>query len=81
VTLAPGALLVEVDRHPGELAADQSRDFVLQELPDGTVRRHFELPVADLALDSAEAHFANGMLTVTITTVGREAYRRDIRGT
>lgn len=79
VSLAPGALLVEADRHPGELATDQSRDYVLHEMPHGTVRRHIGLPVADLALAAAEAHFANGMLTVSIPTVGRVEYRRNVR--
>ena len=80
VSLAPGALLVEADRHPGELATDQGRDYVLHELPHGTVRRTIELPAADLLLAAAEAHFANGMLTVSIPTAGREEYRRNVRG-
>jgi HSP20 family protein len=80
VSLAPDALLVEAERHPGTGPTEQERDFALHELPSGPVRRRLPLPAADLDLGAAAAHFANGMLTVSIPTTDRAEHRRAVRG-
>ena len=80
VTLAPDTLLVESERHAGTEPTEEGRDYLLHELPAGPVRRSFPLPTTDLALHEAEAHFSNGMLTVSIPTRARDAYRHDVRG-
>jgi HSP20 family molecular chaperone IbpA len=80
VTLAPGVLLVESERHLGTEPTEEGREYLLHELPAGTVRRSFPLPAADLALHEADAHFSNGMLTVSIPTNARDDFRRRVRG-
>jgi len=80
LTLAPGRLRVDADRHPGSVPAEAERDYQLHELPSGHVRRTFDLRTEGLALDAAEAHFANGMLTVSIPTEARAAHRQAVRG-
>ena len=69
VTLAPDQLLIEAERHLGEEnVEEEEREYLVQELPYGAIGRVIPLPNVDLALHSAEAHFANGLLIVTIPT-------------
>jgi HSP20 family molecular chaperone IbpA len=80
VTLAPDELLIEAERHPGETAVDDEREYLVRELPYGTLSRVIQLPRVELALHSAEAHFENGLLTVTIARRKRDAYVHGFRG-
>jgi HSP20 family molecular chaperone IbpA len=79
VALAPDAVLVTAQRHPGAEAAEEGRAYLVQELSAGALRRSFPLPDADLALHEAEAHFGNGLLTVSIPTASRDAERHAAR--
>ena len=80
VTLAPDQLLIEAERHPGEAIVEEEREYLMRELPYGAIGRVIPLPAVELALHSAEAHFENGLLTVTIPTPERDAYRHHFRG-
>jgi HSP20 family molecular chaperone IbpA len=64
-------MLIQAERHPGEESIHEERTYILSELPEGAVRRVFDLPQGDWAYADAEAHFANGLLTVTIPTQAR----------
>ena len=66
VSISADKVLVEAERQMGERSSDQGRDFLLHELPHGTLARLINLPDVDLVLDEAEAHFANGMLVLSI---------------
>lgn len=66
VSMSADKVLVEAERHMGERSVNQGRDFLLHELPHGTIARLINLPDADLVLGEAEAHFANGMLVLSI---------------
>lgn len=81
VTLAPDQLLVEAERHPGEAAVEDERAYLVRELPYGALSRIIPLPSSEaLALHRADAHFENGLLTVTIPTRERDAYLHRFRG-
>ena len=81
VTLAPNQLLIEAERHPGEESfEEEKREYLVEELPYGAIGRVISLPYVDLAVQSAEAHFANGMLIVTIPTTEWDARLRHMRG-
>ena len=81
VTLAPDQLLIEAERHLGEENfEEEEREYLVQELPYGAIDRMIPLPTMDLALHSAEAHFANGLLVVTIPTTEWDARLRHMQG-
>ena len=80
LTLAADQLLVEAERHLGEAAVEDEREYLLRELPYGTIGRVFSFPGADLVHHDAQAHFANGMVIVTIPTQERDAYHHRVRG-
>jgi HSP20 family molecular chaperone IbpA len=80
ITLGSNAILVVAELHPAQEAVEKERDYILAELPYGTIRRVFPLPEADLEPQSAEAHFQNGLLTVTIPTRERDDYLYEKRG-
>jgi len=66
VSITADKVLVESSRHLAELSVGGGRTYLLHELPQGRIARLIQLP--DVALDHgrAEAHFANGMLVVSI---------------
>lgn len=76
VFLAPARMLIRAERHPGEESIHEERTYILSELPEGAVGRVFDLPQGDWAYADAEAHFANGLLTITIPTQARAEYLR-----
>ena len=80
VFVAPGKVLIRAERHEGE-PADEVRTYLLAELPYGTIGRVVELPAGNWAYSEAEAHFANGLLTVTIPTENRAEYLRQMHST
>ena len=71
VFVAPGKMLIQAERHPGESIREE-RTYILAELPDGAVGRVLDLPQGEWAYAAAEAHFANGLLTVSIPTQARD---------
>jgi HSP20 family molecular chaperone IbpA len=77
VSVAHGQVLIRAERHPGE-AIREKRAYLLSELPDGTIGRVLDLPQGEWAYAEAEAHFANGLLTVSIPTKGRAEYLRQM---
>lgn len=79
VFVIPGQLLIRAKRHSGE-PVDEERTYLLRELPDGEIGRVLDLPGGDWAFDDTEAHFANGLLTVSIPTQERAAYLRQMHG-
>lgn len=79
IAMADGGLLVEAERHPGEDPTVAGRYYLLHELAIGGLGRFVALPDVDLALHEASAHFADGMLTVSIPTRERDAYRHHRR--
>jgi len=66
VPTAADKVLVESLRRLAEHNVGGGRTDLLHELPEGNIVRLIELPDIDLDLDRAEAHFANGMLVVSI---------------
>lgn len=80
VTVSPTMILVEAEQHPAQEKMEQEREFILAELPFGSIRRAFPLPDANLELHAVEAHFGNGLLTVTIPTQTRDAFLHKMRG-
>ena len=80
VSVAPGKMLVRAERHPGEPIREE-RVYILSELPDGAVARMLDFPKGEWAYDAAEAHFANGLLTVSIPTQSRAEYLRQRHAT
>ncbi len=81
VTLGPDQLVIEAERHPGEENfEEEEREYLVQELPNGVIGRVIPLPSMDLALRSAEAHFANGLLIITIPTTEWDARLLHMRG-
>ncbi len=80
VTLGSNAILVEAELHPAQEAFEKEREYILAELPFGRIRRSFRLPEADLEPHAVEAHFQNGLLTVTIPTRERDVYLHEMRG-
>lgn len=80
VTLGTNAILVEAELHPAQEALEQEREYLIAELPYGSISRVFPLPWDDLELHAVEAHFQNGLLTVTIPTRERDAYLHRMRG-
>jgi len=79
VFVSPGKMLIRTERHPGEPVREE-RAYILSELPDGAVGRILDLPQGEWAYDAAEAHFANGLLTVSIPTQARAEYLRQMLG-
>ena len=73
VFVAPAKLQIRAERHQGE-PLDEQRTYILSELPDGVVGRVLDLPPGEWAYDAAEAHFANGLLTVSIPSQARSDY-------
>ncbi|NIM94696.1 MAG: Hsp20 family protein [Anaerolineales bacterium] len=80
VMLSPNVILVEAELHRAQEIVEKEREFILAELPYGRIRRAFPLPNADLEHHAVEAHFQNGLLTVTIPTRERDAYLHEKRG-
>ena len=78
VSVTPSRMLIQAERHPGEESIYEERAYVLSELPEGAVGRVLDLPQGEWAYDAAEAHFANGLLTVTIPTQARAEYLRQM---
>lgn len=76
VFMAPARMLIRAESHPGEQPIREERTYILSELPDGAVGRVLDLPSGEWAYDAAEAHFANGLLTVSIPTQARAEYLR-----
>jgi len=79
VFVSPGKMTIRAERHPGE-PLDEQRTYILSELPDGDIGRMLDLPQGDWAYDDAEAHFANGLLTVSIPTQARAEYLLQMLG-
>lgn len=77
VSVAPAKILIKAERHGGE-PIDVDRTYVLAELPHGEIGRVLDLPPGPWAFDDAEAHFANGLLTVSIPTQTRAEYLRQM---
>ncbi len=80
VELAAGELRLSSDALPGEQAVGDDREYLRQELPAGRLFRSLELPDWGLSLDDAEAHFADGVLTVNVPTEERVGDRKRLRG-
>lgn len=78
VSMAPARVLIRAERHPGEHSTREGRAYILSELPDGVIGRVIDLPQGDWAYAVAEAHFANGLLTVSIPTQARAEYLRQM---
>jgi HSP20 family molecular chaperone IbpA len=78
VFVAPAKMLIRAERHPGEQPSREERAYILSELPDGAVGRVLDLPQGGWAYDAAEAHFTNGLLTVSIPTQARAEYLRQM---
>jgi len=76
VFVAPARVLIKAERHAGEEPIREERTYILSELPEGAVGRMLDLPQGDWSYAAAEAHFANGLLTVTIPTQARAEYLR-----
>ncbi len=80
LTAGPNGLIVEANLHPAQEALEKDREYLFAELPYGGISRRFPLPWDDLELHAVEAHFQNGLLTVTIPTRERDAYLHRKRG-
>ena len=78
VFVAPAKMLIRAERHPGEQLIREERAYILSELQEGAVGRVLDLPQGEWACDDAEAHFANGLLTVSIPTQTRAEYLRQM---
>ena len=76
--VAPARMLIRAERHPGEEPIHEERNYILSELPQGAIGRVLDLPQGEWAYDAVEAHFANGLLTVTIPTQARAEYLRQM---
>ena len=81
VFVTPAKMLIQAERHPGEESSHEERTYTLSELPEGAVGRVLDLPQGEWAYDAAEAHFANGLLTVAIPTQARAEYLRQRHAT
>lgn len=77
VFVAPGKMVIRAERHLGE-PVHEERTYTLSELPEGIIGRMINLPEGEWAYDDAEAHFANGLLTVSIPTQERAEYLRQM---
>lgn len=78
VTVASGKMVIRAERHPGELVREE-RTYLISELPEGNIGRALNLPEGEWAYNDAEAHFANGLLTVSIPTQERTKYLRQMQ--
>lgn len=76
VFVAPARMLIQAERHPGEELIHEERNYILSELPEGAIGRVLDLPLGEWVYNATEAHFANGLLTVTIPTQARAEYLR-----
>lgn len=79
VFVSPGKMTIRAERHPGE-PLDEQRTYILSELPDGDIGRMLDLPQGEWAYAAAEAHFANGLLIVSIPTQARAEYLLQMLG-
>ncbi len=77
VFVAPGEILILAERHEGE-PTEAVRAYLISELPFGMVGRVISLPEGKWRYHDAEAHFANGLLTVTIPTEARAEYLKEM---
>lgn len=80
ITLGSNAILVVAELHRAQETLEKEREYILAELPYGAIRRAFPLPKTDSEPHAAEAHFQNGLLTVTIPNRERDAYLHEKRG-
>jgi HSP20 family molecular chaperone IbpA len=78
VFATPGKIVIRAERHLGELV-HEVRTYTLSELPEGAIGRMLTLPEGEWAYAEAEAHFANGLLTVSIPTQDRAEYLRQMQ--
>lgn len=78
VFVAPAKMLIRAERHLGEEPIQEERTYLLSELPEGAIGRVLDLPLGEWAYDATEAHFANGLLTVSIPTQARIEYLRQM---
>ena len=78
VAVAAGKMQIRAERHPGE-AIREERTYLLAELPDGAIGRMLDLPAGDWAFADADAHFNNGLLTISIPTQARAGYLRQMQ--
>ncbi len=78
VFVTPAKMLIQAEHHADEESSHEERTYILSELPEGDVGRVLDLPQGEWAYDSAEAHFANGLLTVTIPSQARAEYLRQM---
>lgn len=78
VFVTPARMLIRAERHLGEDPVHEERACILSELPEGAVGRVLDLPQGEWAYGAAEAHFANGLLTVTIPAQARAEYLRQM---
>lgn len=76
VFATPARVLIRTERHAGEEPIREERAYIISELPDGIISRVLDLPQGEWAYAATEAHFANGLLTVTIPTQARAEYLR-----
>jgi HSP20 family molecular chaperone IbpA len=76
VFVAPARVLIRTERHAGEEPIREERAYIISELPNGIISRVLDLPQGEWAYAATEAHFANGLLTVTIPTQARAEYLR-----
>lgn len=79
VSVASAKMLIRAERHPGEESVHEERAYILSELPEGVIGRVLDLPQGEWVYGNAEAHFANGLLTVTIPTQARAEYLRQMQ--
>ncbi len=77
VFVAPGRVLIHAERHEGEPGVEK-RAYLLSELPFGVLGRVIDLPDGPWAYREAEAHFSNGLLTLTIPTEARTEYLQEM---
>lgn len=80
ITVGLNGLVIEADLHPAQQKLEQDREYLLAELPFGKISRRLPLPWDDLELHAVEAHFQNGLLTITIPTRERDAFLHEMRG-
>ena len=78
VAVAPARMLIRAERHLGEESSREERTYILSELPEGALGRVLDLPAGKWSYADAEAHFANGLLTVTIPTQAQAEHLRQM---
>ena len=78
VSVTPARMQIRAERHPGEESSREERAYILSELPDGALGRVLDLPAGKWSYADAEAHFANGLLTVTMPTQAQAEHLRQM---